>query len=78
MDEGQKVYPKFGAERTPHVFLLDTDRKVHYIGAIDDSARDPESVTRNYVVDAISAIEKGNTPDPVSTKAIGCSIKTKK
>ena len=78
MDEGQKVYPKFGAERTPHVFLLDTDRKVHYIGAIDDSARDPKSVTRNYVEDAISAIEKGNTPDPVSTKAIGCSIKTKK
>lgn len=77
-DEGQKVYPKFGATKTPHVFILDADRKVRYIGAIDDNARDESAVTVNYVLEAIKAIEAGNNPDPAETKAIGCSIKVKK
>lgn len=78
MDKGQKVYPKYGAERTPHIYVLDTKRKVHYIGALDDNARNPEAVTRNYVVEAIEAVEGGSKPDPDFTKAIGCTIKTKK
>jgi len=77
MDEGQEVYPQYGANRTPHIFLLDKDRKVHYIGALDDSPRDAEGVTVNYVEAAIAAIESGNEPDPSFTKAIGCTIKTK-
>ena len=78
LDEGQKVYPKFGATKTPHVFILDKERKVRYIGAIDDNARDASAVTKNYVLDAIDAIQKGKDPDPATTKAIGCSIKVKK
>ena len=76
-DEGQQVYPVFGATRTPHVYLLDADRKVRYIGAIDDSPRDAEAVEVKYVEDAIAALEGGTNPDPDFTKAIGCSIKTK-
>jgi len=76
-DEGQKVYPKYGATKTPHVFLLDKDLKVHYIGAIDDNARDADAVEVRYLADAINAVEMGKTPDPSFTKAIGCSIKTK-
>ncbi len=74
-DDGQKVYPKFGATRTPHVFLLDKDMVVQYIGAIDDNAKDASAVKEHYVKDAIKALEAGNTPDPSFTKAIGCSIK---
>lgn len=74
-DDGQKVYPKFGATRTPHVFLLDKDMVVQYIGAIDDNAKDADAVKTHYVKDAIEALEAGNTPDPSFTKAIGCSIK---
>jgi peroxiredoxin len=77
-DEGQKVYPKFGATKTPHVFLLDSDKKVRYIGAIDDNARNPEAVTTNYVLDAIASLEAGKEPNPSVTKAIGCSVKCKK
>jgi peroxiredoxin len=77
-DEGQHVYPQYGATRTPHIFLLDKTRKVRYIGAIDDNARDPENVNVNYVAEAIKAIENGKDPDPNFTKAIGCSIKTLK
>jgi len=77
-DDNQQVYPLFGATRTPHVFLLDKEMVVQYIGAIDNNAKDPEAVTINYVEDAIMALEKGEKPDPNFTKAIGCSIKKKK
>jgi len=76
-DDGQKVYPQYGATKTPHVFLLDADRTVRYIGSIDDSANDPEAVKKKYVEMAIEAIEKGEEPTPDYTKAIGCSIKKK-
>lgn len=77
MDEGQKIYPKFGATKTPHVYILDAAKKVHYIGAIDDSARDAEAVEERYVENAIASLLKGESADPAETKAIGCSIKTK-
>jgi peroxiredoxin len=77
-DEGQKVFPQYGATRTPHVYLLDKKRKVRYIGAIDDNADDATQVEKKYLEDAIMALEKGKDPDPATTKAIGCSIKVKK
>ncbi len=77
IDEGQKVYPVFGATKTPHVYLLDADKTVQYIGAIDDNARDASAVKERYLENAIAAIMEGKTPDPAVTKAIGCSIKTK-
>ena len=78
LDEGQTVYPQYGATRTPHVFLLDKDLKVRYIGAIDNNPQDAQAATRHYVEEAIAAIESGRNPDPDYTKAIGCTIKVKK
>lgn len=77
-DEAQSVYPKFGATRTPHVFLLDKALIVQYIGAIDNSPQDASEVTEKYVENAIDALEKGRKPKVTTTKAIGCSIKTKR
>jgi peroxiredoxin len=77
-DDGQKVFPQYGATRTPHVYLLDKNRKVKYIGAIDDNVESASKVENQYLVNAIIAIENGETPDPATTKAIGCSIKVKK
>jgi peroxiredoxin len=77
-DEGQTVFPQYGATRTPHVFLLDKSRKVRYIGAIDDNVDDPSKVEEQYLANAIIALENGEEPSPALTKAIGCSIKVKK
>lgn len=77
-DEGQKVYPQYGAERTPHIFLVDKKKKVRYIGAIDDNAQDAEAVKVKYLENAITALQKGKKPNPDFTKAIGCTIKAKK
>lgn len=77
LDEGQKVYPAYGATKTPHVFLLDKELVVRYIGAIDDNPQHDFDVEERYVSMAVEALIKGETPDPEVTKAIGCSIKTK-
>ena len=78
-DEGQQIYPKYGATRTPHVFILEKQNRgnvVQYIGAIDDSSRSPDKVEKYYVEDAIDALLSGRLPKVSTTKAIGCSIKT--
>jgi peroxiredoxin len=76
-DEGQEIFPQYGATRTPHVFVLNKDKVVKYIGAIDDNPRSAVAVEMNYIENAISAIESGTNPDPSFTKAIGCGIKYK-
>jgi len=75
LDEGQKVYPVWGAQRTPHVYLLNKEKVIKYIGAIDNNYRDASAVTEKYVEEAIAAIEKGEEPKVTFTKAIGCTIR---
>ena len=80
-DEGQKVYPAYGATRTPHVFLLNkvnNDLVVEYIGTIDDNYKDASAVKEKYLENAIDALLAGEKPKVTETKAIGCSIKVKK
>ena len=76
-DDGQQVFPKFGATKTPHVFLLDKELKVQYIGAIDNST-EAADVTKTYLADAIESLQAGESPKVTSTKAIGCGIKVAK
>lgn len=78
LDEKQDIYPKYGATKTPHIFLLDKDMTVEYIGAIDNSPQDASQVTEKYLENAIAALMKNEKPNPATTKAIGCSVKCKK
>lgn len=82
MDAGQKIYPQYGATKTPHVYVLESAMRgcdfvnvVRYIGAIDDNYKDATLVKTNYVEDAVNALLKGNDIKETKTKAIGCSIK---
>lgn len=80
IDADQSVYPRFGATRTPHIFLLKRDGddlRVAYIGAIDDNFRDASAVEERFLANAIHAVQRGETPDPAVTRAIGCTIKTR-
>ena len=78
LDEGQKIYPQYGATKTPHAFLLDKNLVVKYIGAIDDNVDSAKDVKEKYLENAIAALENGKTPSPETTKAIGCGIKVKR
>jgi peroxiredoxin len=76
LDIGQKVYPKFGATKTPEVYIVtQKDLKVQYIGAIDNSSRDATKVTEKYVENAVAALLEGKKIEKTKTSAIGCSIK---
>lgn len=81
-DETQEVARRFGAVRTPHVFVVHKNESgkliLAYIGAIDDNWEDAGNVTKNYVSDAVAALKSGQQPVPAQTKAIGCTIKWKK
>ncbi|MGI9551365.1 MAG: thioredoxin family protein [Aurantibacter sp.] len=75
-DDGQEVFPKYGATKTPEVYLVDADLIVRYHGAIDDNVRDGGNVTEKFVELAIQAIDSGTDPATKTTKAIGCGIKS--
>lgn len=78
MDKGQKVYPQYGATKTPHIYILQKTKKgnqVKYIGAIDDNYQDASAVTKTYAEDAVNALLEGKEVPEAKTRAIGCSIK---
>ena len=57
--------------------LFDEKDKLVYRGVIDDNARKPHKVKHTFLADAMDALLTGEKIDPVSTKALGCSIKFK-
>ncbi|MFZ4634927.1 MAG: thioredoxin family protein [Saprospiraceae bacterium] len=76
-DDTQEIAKAFGATRTPHVYLLDKNRVVRYIGAIDDNHEDATEVKEKYLENAINALRNGQPVAVPQTKAIGCTIKWK-
>ena len=77
-DKGQEVYPKYGATKTPHVYLIEKTDKgnaVRYIGGIDDNSRNASGVKVKYLENAVDALLEGKAVEITETKAIGCSIK---
>ncbi len=82
LEDPNHVYTKtYGAQRTPHVFVLQKTAKgneVAYIGAIDNDQQLANPERENYVQNAVNQLLKGEKPTVASTKAIGCTIKWKK
>ena len=76
-DESQAVAAAWGAERTPEVYLIDSDDTVVYRGRIDDSPRDPRGVTASDLESAIADLVKGQPITTPRTQSIGCSVKWK-
>jgi peroxiredoxin len=73
-DPTQKIGRDYGATCTPHVFLLDKDRKVAYMGAIDDNMN-AEKAKVPYLRDAVDAVLEGKEPPKTVTKQVGCGIR---
>jgi peroxiredoxin len=72
-DRSQKLGREYGAYVTPQVFVLDRERTIVYMGAIDDSM-DPDGVTEHYLRDAISATLAKREPEVRETRPVGCHI----
>lgn len=73
-DETQQTARAYGATYTPEVFLLNHERQVVYMGALDDSA-DLKKVKKRYLESAIAATLKDQMPEVQETVAIGCRIR---
>jgi len=81
LDEEQKIYPQYGATKTPHVYLLNKESGkniVKYIGTIDNNYQDASDANEHYVQDAVEALIAGKPIAKETTVAIGCTIKVKK
>lgn len=77
-DVSQETGKAYGATATPQVFLLDGERKIAYMGAIDDNPGDEKAVKKQYLRDAIDAVLAGSKPEVASTKPAGCGIRYEK
>jgi peroxiredoxin len=75
-DESQNVGHAYGAVCTPSFFVLDKERKIRYLGAMDDNQTEAK-VKKTYLKDAVEALLKGETPAEEETQAKGCGVKYK-
>ena len=72
--ETQKMSREYGPTATPHVFVFDEERKLRFVGRIDDN-EDPSKATTTDTRDAIEAVLAGEPVKVETTKVFGCSIK---
>jgi peroxiredoxin len=72
-DPSQAIGRAYGATVTPHAFVLDGERKVVYMGAIDDS-QNPEKITTHYVRQAVDSILEDRPVEIATSKQFGCGI----
>jgi peroxiredoxin len=73
-DEKSSLAASYGARWTPEFFVLDKERKVAYMGAIDDSPEGTK-VQKKYVEDAAAAILSGKSVGTAETPVAGCRIR---
>jgi len=77
-DPDGKLGHLYGAQTTPHMFIIDSKGILIYQGAIDNTpSTDVEDVktAKNYVSAALDAAMNGQPVDVNTTKSYGCSVK---
>jgi thioredoxin-related protein len=75
VDATSDVAKKFGASKTPDVFLFNAEGKLVYKGAVSEGGRAPKEGGTPYLKNALDAMLAGAKVDQAVTKAVGCSIK---
>jgi peroxiredoxin len=78
VDEDGAVGKRYGAERTPHMYVIDPKGTLVYAGAIDNAPDgDPSEGDKvvNYVESALADLAAGRPVAQAQTKAYGCSVK---
>ncbi len=75
-DEVQAVATAYGAERTPEIFVFDSDLKLRYHGAPDDNYDETQAGVP-YLRNALDAVLAGEEPPLTDTPPVGCTIKWK-
>lgn len=77
-DETQAIGRAYGATNTPHFFVLDKERKIRYIGSMDDNVMNESKAKKQYLREAVDALLAGKTPPVEETRPQGCGVKYKR
>lgn len=78
LDETGEIGQAYGAQTTPHMFIVDADGAIVYQGAIDSNSSPRQSTIEgatNYVMASLESLEAGNPVEPSETAPYGCSVK---
>ncbi|NEX22496.1 redoxin domain-containing protein [Thiorhodococcus mannitoliphagus] len=78
LDEEGTLGRLYGAKTTPHMYVVDKDGVLAYMGGIDSiaSARvEDVSAAEPWFGDALRAVLKGEEPARAVTRPYGCSVK---
>ena len=72
--ETEAVSKRYGPVATPHAFVFDRERKLRYVGRIDDNER-ADLVKSKDLANAMDDLLAGRVPTVAQTKVFGCSTK---
>lgn len=79
LDESGAVGRRYGAGKTPHLFVIDAEGALVYRGAIDNApmgeVRDAGAAKINYVAAALEDLKAGRPVAIAEAAAYGCSVK---
>jgi hypothetical protein len=78
LDPQGNIGKAYNAKVTPHMYVIDPNGTLVYMGGIDDRPTTRHADVqgaRNYVREALAAMGAGKPIDASSTRAYGCTIK---
>jgi len=75
LDKNHQLADAYGATRTPHVYLMNKDNVLVFVGAIDDNSRSAADVENHYLADAMKELAAKKTITTSYSRALGCTIK---
>ena len=78
LDPEGKIGRLYDARTTPHMYVIDKEGKLAYMGSIDDIKSNKiadVAKANNYVRPAIAAVQAGKNPKISSATPYGCSVK---
>ncbi len=74
VDTQSVVADMFGAQTTPHIFVMDRDGILRYRGAVDDATFRNQVPSRFFLDEAVGSLLEGHLPTLADSPAYGCTI----
>jgi peroxiredoxin len=74
-DSTGTVGKEYGAKTTPHIFIVNKDGTLAYIGGMDNDPEGKKTDRVNYVAKALDELIAGKTVSTPETRSYGCSVK---
>ena len=74
LDTDTRVGRLYGAKTTPSFFIIGKDAALAYQGAIDDDVYANGHATKNYVTEALTALEADRQVPTPETRPYGCGV----